>query len=148
IAKSRSAWLSFMLYVGCLTFTEQTPEKLLQIPNSVAAQCFGEAVLDHYRLSNIDITNTLKQLVFMGDISILLGYYKKLMCKNNVSESNLKNKTEENHCDSICLCCVFLRNLLLVQVAPEFEITQPSKIPGQIDMLIKTQGTKRVIISE
>jgi len=135
-----------MLYVGCLTFTEQTPEKLLQIPNSVAAQCFGEAVLDHYRLSNIDITNTLKQLVYMGDISILLGYYKKLMCKNDVSESNLKNKTEENHRDSVC--CVFLRNPLLVQVAPEFEITQPSKMPGRIDMVIKTQGTKRVIISE
>ena len=64
-------WLSFMVYAVCLTFTEQTPEKLLQIPNSVAAQCFGEAVLDHYRLGNIDITNTLKQLVFIHSPGIL-----------------------------------------------------------------------------
>ena len=33
ITTSKSSWLSFMLYVGGLTFADQMPDKQLQIPN-------------------------------------------------------------------------------------------------------------------
>src|SRR5437764_1064627 len=57
ITESKSSWLSFMLYVGGLTFSNQMPGKQLRIPNLVAAQRFAKAILNRYQLRTIDIKN-------------------------------------------------------------------------------------------
>ena len=62
IMESKPSWLSFMLYVGGLTFAHQMPDKQLQIPNLVAAQRFARAILNRYRLRTTDINEALQKL--------------------------------------------------------------------------------------
>ena len=108
-----------MLYVGGLTFANRMPDKQLQIPNLVAAQRFARAILNRYRLRTNDIKDALQKLS-NGDISILLGYYQRLM-----SVRDLENKSEEHHRDSFYY--VLLKNPLLLEANAEFEITKVGK---------------------
>jgi hypothetical protein len=124
ITESRSSWLSFMLYVGGLTFSNQMPDKQLRIPNLVAAQRFAKAILNRYQLRTSDIKNALQRLS-TGDISMLLGYYQRLMSERDAGDSDLKNKSEEHHRDSFYYA--LLKNPLLLEANAEFEITRVGK---------------------
>jgi hypothetical protein len=124
ITESKSSWLSFMLYVGGLTFANQMPDKQLQIPNLVAAQRFARAILNRYRLRTSDIKDALQKLS-TGDISTLLGYYQRLMSERDTGESDLKNKSEEHHRDSFYYA--LLKNPLLLEANAEFDITKVGK---------------------
>ena len=124
ITESKSSWLSFMLYVGGLTFSNQMPDKQLRIPNLVAAQRFAKAILNRYQLRTSDIKNAL-QRSSTGDISMLLGYYQRLMSERDTSDSDLKNKSEEHHRDSFYYA--LLKNPLLLEANAEFEITRVGK---------------------
>ncbi|CAJ0917781.1 16103_t:CDS:2, partial [Entrophospora sp. SA101] len=135
------AWMSYMLYVGGLTFAEKSPEKQLQVPNLIAAQHFANAVLDHYGLHVSDITNALQKVVSTGDISELLGFYNRVMIKRDVGDDDLRNKLEEHHRDSFNYA--LLKNGLL---QPNIEFESPITT-GWIDLLIKTV-TNRIIITE
>ncbi|CAJ0890033.1 2430_t:CDS:2, partial [Entrophospora sp. SA101] len=121
------AWMSYMLYVGGLTFAEKSPEKQLQVPNLIAAQHFANAVLDHYGLHVSDITNALQKVVSTGDISELLGFYNRVMIKRDVGDDDLRNKLEEHHRDSFNYA--LLKNGLL-QPNIEFEVTKANIQPA------------------
>jgi len=145
ITESKYSWLSFMLYVGGLTFANQMPDKQLQIPNLVAAQCFARAILNRYRLRTSDIKDALQKLS-NGDISMLLGYYQRLMSERDVGDNDLKKKLEEHHRDSFYY--TLLKNPLLLEANAEFEITKLPRSSGRIDLLIKAPRVGRVIITE
>src|SRR5271155_3001645 len=117
IEESKPAWLSYMLYLGGLTFA---PNKTLCIPNLVAARRFVKAILERYRIQVCDVTGALQTIVTTGDISNLLGVYKRMMCLRDIGRGDLKNKGEEHHRDSIAY--TLLRNPLLHSTT-EFEVS-------------------------
>ena len=115
------SWQSFMLYVGGLTFTNHMPDKQLHIPNFVTAQRFARAILNRYRLHASDIKDALQKLS-NGDISMLLGYYQRLMSKRNIG---FMKELEEHHRDSFYYALLKISHLL--EANAEFEITKVGK---------------------
>jgi hypothetical protein len=121
VLKSESAWLSFMLYIGGLTFANKQPEKYLQIPNLIAIERFAKAVLDRYHLLATDIDGALQDVGSNGDIKPLLSCYQRLMVERDLGDGDL-NKSEEIHRDSIFY--FLLKNPLLQRTESEYEITK------------------------
>jgi hypothetical protein len=80
--------------------------------------------LDRYRLRTSDIKDALQKLS-NGDISMLLGYYQRLMSERDIGDNDLKNKSEEHHRDSFYFA--LLKNPLLLEANAEFEITRVGK---------------------
>ncbi|RUS13043.1 LOW QUALITY PROTEIN: hypothetical protein BC937DRAFT_86442, partial [Endogone sp. FLAS-F59071] len=145
ITESKTSWLSFMLYVGGLTFANHMPDKQLKIPNLVAAQRFARGILNRYQLRVSDIKGALQKLA-TGDISTLLGHYQRLMSIRDVGEDDLRKKSEENHRDSFYYA--LLMNPLLLDAHVEFEITKSSS-RGRVDLLTKAKASEHpTVITE
>jgi hypothetical protein len=118
---SEPAWLSFMRYVGGLTYADENPEKQLCVPNRVTLERFAKAVLDRYRLQAGDIKGALQSIASTGEVSTLLACYQGLMCQRDVGPSDF-DKSEEHHRDS--LYYALLKNPLLITASAEFEISK------------------------
>ncbi|RUP48769.1 hypothetical protein BC936DRAFT_144021 [Jimgerdemannia flammicorona] len=142
---NKPAWLSFMRYVGGLTYADEMPKKQLQVPNVVTIKRFANAVLNRYKLEVNAIGDALRAVVSTGDVSNLWGHYRKLMVQRDVGDNDLKNKTEENHRDSFH--CVLLQNPLL-RSKVELEVRKSPKSSGRIDMTISAPTTLRSSITE
>lgn len=85
--------------MGGLTFDSHNPSNLLKIPNFVAAQRFGHALLSRIGLYS-SMTNALRFLSENGNIKDVLTGYRRLMQQRDVG-SFAFGKTEEDHRDSI-----------------------------------------------
>ncbi|KAF9385135.1 hypothetical protein BGX21_001137 [Mortierella sp. AD011] len=97
IVVSKPAWLSYMLHIGGLTFDRGT--KQLRIPNLIAAERFGKAVMDRAGLRHEDVSLAFKNIVSTGDIGQALQLYRQTMCIRDVGTSDFLKK-EEHHRDS------------------------------------------------
>ncbi|RUP43713.1 hypothetical protein BC936DRAFT_136827 [Jimgerdemannia flammicorona] len=129
-----STWLSFMRYMGGLTYADEMPEKHLQFPNLIALQRLGAAVLNRYDLRESDITGALQKIASTGDISELLACYQRMMSKRDVFFKDFQ-KSEEHHRDSICYA--ILKNPILM-VHPE----------ERNDFVLEAPITGRALINE
>lgn len=98
LAKSKTAWLSYMVHFGGLTFC--LGKKALRIPNLVAAERFGSAILDRHDASLEDVQGAFKELVDFGRIDRIFGLYARGMQERDVGTDDFK-KTEEVHCSSM-----------------------------------------------
>ncbi|RUS31429.1 hypothetical protein BC938DRAFT_477841, partial [Jimgerdemannia flammicorona] len=130
-----STWLSFMRYMGGLTYADEMPEKHLQFPNLIALQRLGAAVLNRYDLRESDITGALQKIASTGDISELLACYQRMMSKRDVFFKDFQ-KSEEHHRDSICYA--ILKNPILM----------PSRKRERIDFVLEAPITGRALINE
>jgi hypothetical protein len=143
ITNSKPTWLSFMLYVGGLTFAEENPKEYLQIPNLVASKRFIGAVLDRYNMRATDVDAAMSNIASDGDVRPLLGCYRRLMVERDVGDGDL-NKSEEIHRDSIHY--VLLKNPLLNRSKTEFVVTKSSGTTGRIDLLIKAPPSSSITV--
>jgi hypothetical protein len=88
-----------MIYMGGLTFDSDDPSKFLKIPNLVAAQRFGKALLDRHSLYS-SMKDALYTLAGTGNpIDILVGYCHLMRQRDVIGDAF--TKTEEHHRDSI-----------------------------------------------
>ncbi|KAF8984472.1 hypothetical protein BGZ46_007936 [Entomortierella lignicola] len=146
IATSKPAWLSYMLHIGGLTFSRKT--KNLEVPNLVAAERFGKAVLDRAGLRYEDVSLAYKNIVSTGNISQVLRLYRQTMCKIDVGIDAFK-KEEEHHRNSFYHA--LLGNTLpsLRDIGLEVNVSKPARQgTGRIDMLIHVPSKKRVLLLE
>ncbi|KAL1919970.1 uncharacterized protein VTP21DRAFT_1116 [Calcarisporiella thermophila] len=143
--KSEAAWLSFMRYIGGLTYDSQRPEKYLRIPNNITLKQFALAILDRYQLRVTDIESALQSIASSGNILHLMSCYQRLMSSRDVGYDDFK-KNEEQHRDSLYFS-VF-KNPLLRQRSVEFRITKANGQNGRVELLIEIPTTKHVVIIE
>ncbi|KAF9176798.1 hypothetical protein BGZ51_009646 [Haplosporangium sp. Z 767] len=146
IATSKSAWLSYMIHIGALTFCDNS--KHLQIPNLVVAERFGETTLAllQSRLEDVDLA--FRDIVSGGSIRQALALYKRTMEIRDVGESDFK-KTEESHRDSFHYALLGNTHPSLRKIGLETQITKVAQQTfGRIDMLIQVPLKKRVILLE
>jgi hypothetical protein len=95
LAKSKAAWLSYMVHLGGLTFCIR--KKALRIPNLVAAERFGSAILHRHQASLEDVNGAFRSLIEDGYIDRILGLYARGMQQHDVGAHDLKKK-EDDHC--------------------------------------------------
>ena len=88
-----------MVYMGGLTFDSDEPSKFLKIPNRVAAQRFGNALLSRIGLYE-SLSDALRFLHVGKDLKTVLAAYRRLMQQRDVRGSVFE-KSEEHHRDSI-----------------------------------------------
>ncbi|KAF9196974.1 hypothetical protein BGZ59_005725, partial [Podila verticillata] len=98
LAECKAAWLSYMVHIGGLTFCVR--KKALRIPNLVAAERFGKAVLRRYRASLEDVNGAFRLLIEEGNIDRIFGLYAYGMQQHDVGAHDFKKK-EEDHCNSM-----------------------------------------------
>lgn len=87
-----------MLYHGGLTFDSVDPDKLLKIPNRIAAQRFGGTILDRWGLRD-SIGDAVSSIESHGDIKKALTCYRKLISQRD-NEFSEYDWEEEKHRDS------------------------------------------------
>jgi hypothetical protein len=88
-----------MVYIGGLTFDSEDPSKFLKIPNLVAAERFGLAILDRYGLDD-SMKDALHNLAETGNpMKVLAGYCVLMRQRDVVGDAFAK--TEADHRDSI-----------------------------------------------
>ncbi|KAG0288172.1 hypothetical protein BGZ98_004366, partial [Dissophora globulifera] len=146
IATSKSAWCSYMIHIGGLTFCNNS--KHLQIPNLVAAEHFGEATLTRLKLCLEDVDLAFRNIVSGGSICQALALYKRTMEIHDVGESDFK-KTEENHRDSFHYALLGNTHPSLQKIGLETQITKVvQQTSGRIDMLIQVPLKKRAVLLE
>jgi hypothetical protein len=87
-----------MIYMGGLTFDSDDPSNFSKIPNLIAAERFGSAILK--RLGMYNSTKTaLHRLARTGNpIDVLAGYCHMMQQRDVIGDAFLK---EEHHRDSI-----------------------------------------------
>ena len=110
--------------MGGLTFDPQDPSKFLKIPNLVAAQRFGHALLSRVNLYQ-SMTNALRFLSENGNMKDVLTGYRRLMQQRDVGDHAFR-KTEENHRDSIWY--TILENPALTPTA-EYQVRKVRPLP-------------------
>ncbi|KAK3823818.1 MAG: hypothetical protein J3R72DRAFT_23833 [Linnemannia gamsii] len=98
LAKSRAAWLSYMVHLGGLTFC--LGKKALRIPNLVAAERFGSAILHRHRATLEDVNGAFRILIDDGNIDRILGLYARGMQEHDVGAHDFE-KREEDHSSSM-----------------------------------------------
>jgi len=108
LARSKAAWLSYMVHFGGLTFC--LGKKALRIPNLVVAERFGSAILHRCSASLEDVDDAFKALIKDGYIDHIFGLYTRALQQHDVGPHDSKKK-EENHCNS-------MRFTLLANVHP------------------------------
>jgi hypothetical protein len=114
-----SAWRSFLVYMGGLTFDSAEPSKFLKIPNLVAAKRFGTALLDRLGLYQ-SMGKALHTLAQTGNPMDVLAGYCHLMRQRDVIGDAFAKK-EEHHRDSILI--TILENPAIKPVA-EYEVVK------------------------
>ena len=97
LARSTTAWLSFMLHIGGLTFC--LGKQALRIPNLVTAARFGNAILHRHHASLEDVDDAFKALIEDGYIDSIIGLYGRGM-QQHVGARDFQKK-EEDHCNSM-----------------------------------------------
>ncbi|KAF9375020.1 hypothetical protein CPC16_000941 [Podila verticillata] len=119
LAKSKAAWLSCMVYLGGLAFC--VGKKALRIPNLVAAERFGSAILHRHQATLED--------------------------EHDVGTHNIKKK-EEDHCNSIRFTLLANIHPSLRKIGVETTITKPLGTLGRIDMLVSVPSRKQLFVLE
>jgi hypothetical protein len=119
-----SAWLSFLVYAGCLTFSERNPGARLRIPNAAVTNSFARLILESCKLKMLDIDNAIQQFTLNGDVVPLLKCYNKIMCEGDVTSSEFA-KSEACHRDSFHV--LLLKNLSLMEVTAEYKVQKVRK---------------------
>ncbi|KAF9420186.1 hypothetical protein BGZ76_004124 [Entomortierella beljakovae] len=147
IKTSKSSWLSYMVHIGGLTFYREEGVKYLRIPNHIAAERFGNAMLSRLGLRLSDVRLAFNNIVRTGTIGQALSLYRQLICKCDVHQNDFK-KTEEQHRDSFYTAIVGNSLPFFLDVDIEFEITKASASGGRIDMIIKVPSANRILVLE
>jgi len=89
-----------MVYMGGLTFDEKEPWKFMRIPNRVAAQRFGHALLDRLGIYE-SLQQAAKYFSSTGDLKQVLSGYIPLMKQWGVPRNQMGPEvTEQTHRDS------------------------------------------------
>ncbi|KAG9064764.1 hypothetical protein KI688_003023 [Linnemannia hyalina] len=145
LAKSKAAWLSYMVHLGGLTFC--VGKNALRIPNLVTAERFGSAILHRHQAALEDVNGAFKLLIDNGNIDRILGLYARGMQEHDVGAHDFKKK-EEDHCNSICFTLLANIHPSLRKVGVETSITKPSGTPGRIDMLVSVTSRKQLFVLE
>ncbi|KAF9086459.1 hypothetical protein BGX27_003196, partial [Mortierella sp. AM989] len=145
LAKSKAAWLSYMVHLGGLTFC--VGKKALRIPNLVAAERFGSAILDRHNTSLEDVNGAFEVLINNGNIDKIFGLYARGMQEHDVGTNDFKKK-EEDHCNSMRFTLLANIHPSLRKVGVETIITKPSGTPGRIDMLVSVPSRKQLFVLE
>ncbi|KAF9942415.1 hypothetical protein BGZ67_001771 [Mortierella alpina] len=71
LAKSKAAWLSYMVHLGGLTFCIR--KKALRIPNLLVAERLGSAILHRHDASLEDVDGAFRSLIEDGYIDRIVG---------------------------------------------------------------------------
>ncbi|KAF9351659.1 hypothetical protein BGX26_010372 [Mortierella sp. AD094] len=146
IATSKSAWLSYMLHIGDLTFCRDANQ--LQIPNLAAAERFGNATLERVGLCLKDVDLAFQNIVSTGDISQALKLYKQTMNIRDVGTDDFK-KNEESHRDSFYYALLGNSHPSLRKIGLEVQITKPSQQDTRrIDMFVRVPSKNRILLLE
>lgn len=87
-----------MVHLGGLTFC--VGKKALRIPNLVAAERFGNAILFRHQATLEDVEGAFRLLIDDGNIYRMLGLYARGMQEHDVGARDFK-KMEEDHCNSM-----------------------------------------------
>ncbi|KAF9339225.1 hypothetical protein BGZ91_006667 [Linnemannia elongata] len=145
LARSKAAWLSYMVHFGGLTFC--LGKKALRIPNLVAAERFGSAILQRHHANLEDVEGGFKALIEDGSIDRILGLYTRGMQQHDVGAHDFKKK-EEDHCNSLRFTLLANIHPSLRKVDVETTITKPSGTPGRIDMLVSVPLRKQLLVLE
>ncbi|KAF9967657.1 hypothetical protein BGZ73_000461, partial [Actinomortierella ambigua] len=145
LARSKAAWLSYMVHFGGLTFC--LGKKALRIPNLVAAERFGSAILHRHHANLEDVEGGFKALLEDGSIDRILGLYSRGMQQHDVGAQDFKKK-EEDHCNSLRFTLLANVHPSLRKVDVETTITKPSGTPGRIDMLVSVPLRKQLFVLE
>ncbi|KAF9313525.1 hypothetical protein BG003_005099, partial [Podila horticola] len=145
LARSKAAWLSYMVHIGGLTFC--VGKKALRIPNLVAAERFGSAILHRHHASLEDVDGAFKLLIEDGYIDKIIGLYARGMQQHDVGAHDFQKK-EEDHCNSMRFTLLANIHPSLRNVGVETTITKPSGTPGRIDMLVSVPLRKRLFVLE
>ncbi|KAF9160312.1 hypothetical protein DFQ26_005673 [Actinomortierella ambigua] len=145
LARSKAAWLSYMVHFGGLTFC--LGKKALRIPNLVVAERFGSAILHRHHANLEDVEDGLKALLERGSIDKILGLYARGMQQLDVGAQDFKKK-EEDHCNSLRFTLLANVHPSLRKVDVETTMTKPSGTPGRIDMLVSVPLRKQLFVLE
>ncbi|KAF9949898.1 hypothetical protein BGZ70_001591, partial [Mortierella alpina] len=137
LARSKAAWLSYMVHFGGLTFC--LGKKALRIPNLVAAERFGSVILQRHHADLEDVEGGFKALIEDGNID--------RMQEDHVGAHDFKKK-EEDHCNLLLFTLLANVHPSLRKVDVETTITKPSGTPGRIDMLISVPLRKQLFVLE
>jgi len=121
LTKSKAAWLSYMVYLNGLTFCVR--KKALRIPNLVAAERFGSAILHSHDVSLKDVDGAFRLLIKDGYIDRIVGLYSRGMRQRDVRANDLE-KNEERHCNSMRFALLANIHPSLRQVGVETTITK------------------------
>src|SRR5947209_7418830 len=84
-----------MVYNGGLTFDSVEPSKFLKIPNLIAAQKFGFALMDRHWLYQI-MRNSLYELADSGNPMDVLSGYCRLMRDRDVGRAAFEKKEKHS----------------------------------------------------
>ncbi|KAG0256198.1 hypothetical protein DFQ27_005862 [Actinomortierella ambigua] len=145
LARSKAAWLSYMVHFGGLTFC--LGKKALRIPNLVVAERFGSAILHRHHANLEDVEDGLKALLERGSIDRILGLYARGMQQLDVGAQDFKKK-EEDHCNSLRFTLLANVHPSLRKVDVETTMTKPSGTPGRINMLVSVPLRKQLFVLE
>ncbi|KAF9186305.1 hypothetical protein BGZ49_004197, partial [Haplosporangium sp. Z 27] len=145
LARSKAAWLSYMVHFGGLTFC--LGKKALRIPNLVAADRFGRAILDRHNATLEDVHGAFKVLVEDGNIDKITGLFARGMKQHDVGMHDFRKK-EEDHCNSMRFTLLANIHPSLRNVDVETIITKPEGTPGRIDMLVSIPLRKQLFVLE
>ncbi|KAF9307748.1 hypothetical protein BGZ91_008228 [Linnemannia elongata] len=145
LSKSKAAWLSYMVHIGGLTFC--VGKKALRIPNLVAAERFGSAILDKHHTSLEDVNNAFRSLINDGLIDKIVGLYARGMQQRDVGVRDFQKK-EVDHCNSMRFTLLANIHPSLRKAGVETTITKPSGTPGRIDLLVSVPLQKRLFVLE
>ncbi|KAG0205824.1 hypothetical protein BGX28_002604 [Mortierella sp. GBA30] len=145
LARSKAAWLSYMVHLGGLTFC--LGKKALRIPNLVAAERFGSAILHRHNASLEDVDGAFKALVESGYIDGIFGLYARGMQQCDVGANDFQKK-EEDHCNSMRFTLLANIHPSLRNVGVETTITKSSGTPGRIDMLLSVPLRRQLFVLE
>ncbi|KAF9299259.1 hypothetical protein BGZ74_008996, partial [Mortierella antarctica] len=145
LARSKAAWLSYMVHLGGLTFC--VGKKGLRIPNLVAAERFGRAILHRHEATLEDVHGAFRLLIDDGNIDKILGLYARGLQEHDVGIHDFKKK-EEDHCNSMRFTLLANIHPSLRKVGVETTITKPLGTPGRIDMLVAIPSRKRLFVLE
>ncbi|KAG9067806.1 hypothetical protein KI688_011394 [Linnemannia hyalina] len=144
IAKSKEAWLSYMVHLGGLTFC--VGKKALRIPNLVTAERFGSAILHRHQATLEDVNGAFRLLIDNGNIDKILGLYARGMQEHDIGAHDFQK--EEDHCNSMRFTLLANIHPSLQKVGVETTITKPSGTPGRIGMLVSVPLRKRLFVLE
>ena len=98
-------------------------KKALRIPNVVAAERFGSAILHRHHASLDDEGGAFRLLIEDGHIDRIIGLYAHGMQQHDVGAHDFQKK-EADHCNSMCFTLLDNIHPFLRKVGVETTITK------------------------